>query len=178
MLEIYIDADACPVKEEIYRVAKRYGLQVHVVSNSWMRVPEQTGVALVRVDDGFDAADDWVAERAGAGDIVVTSDIPLAARCLARGARVLDGKGKEFSEGSIGSALAARELLAGLRDMGERTGGPAPLEQKDRSRFLERLDQLVHAQRRLQRRSPPPQDGPPRPPHDAAGGETTSSLPD
>ena len=148
MLDIYIDADACPVKDETYRVATRYELKVYVVSNSWMRTPDKGQVELVLVGDGFDAADDWVAEHAGDGDIVVTSDIPLAARCLACGARVLDAKGKEFKEESIGSALASRELLADLRDLGEITGGPAPLEKKDRSRFLSRLDEVVQAIRR------------------------------
>ena len=148
MLDIYLDADACPVKEETYRVAKRYDLKVFLVSNSWMRSPSEGRVELVVVDDGFDAADDWMVEHATEGDIVVTADIPLAARCLAKGARVLDAKGKEFKNDSIGSALASRELLSMLRDMGEMTGGPAPLEKKDRSRYLGRLDEIVQALRR------------------------------
>ena len=148
MLDIYVDADACPVKDETYRVAKRYDLKVFIVSNSWMRTPEDDRVELVLVDDGFDAADDWVAEHATTGDIVLTSDIPLAARCLANGARVLGPKGREFEEASIGSALATRELLAQLRDMGETTGGPRPLEKKDRSRFLHRLDEIIQMIRR------------------------------
>ncbi len=148
MLDIYVDADACPVKDEIYRVALRYDLKVYVVSNSWMHTPDKGRVQLVLVDDGFDAADDWVAERSADGDIVITADIPLAARCLAKGARVLDGKGKEFSESSIGSALAARELLSELRDMGTITGGPAAMQPRDRSRFLGRLDEIIQAIRR------------------------------
>lgn len=148
MLDIYVDADACPVKDETYRVAARYDLRVFIVSNSWMRTPEAGRVELVLVDDGFDAADDWVADRAEQGDVVITNDIPLAARCLKRGARVLGAKGKEFTDDSIGSALASRELLSQLREMGEMTGGPAPLEKKDRSRYLERLDQIIQALRR------------------------------
>jgi uncharacterized protein YaiI (UPF0178 family) len=150
LLDIYVDADACPVKEETYRVAKRYDLKVFIVSNSWMRTPEDGRVEFVRVDDGFDAADDWVAEHATTGDIVLTSDIPLAARALAKGASVLGPKGRKFDESSIGSALATRELLAQLRDMGETTGGPAPLEKKDRSRFLHKLDEIIQAIRRTQ----------------------------
>ena len=152
LLEIFIDADACPVKEEIYRVAKRYGMKVYVVSNSWMQTPEQERLEFVRVDDGFDAADDWIVEHAAAGDIVITSDIPLAARCLENGACVLGPKGNEFSEDSIGSALASRELLSQLRDMGAMTGGPAPMEKRDRSAFLQKFDQIIQAIRRNQPR--------------------------
>ena len=148
MLDIYVDADACPVKDETYRVAARYDLQVYIVSNSWMWTPDAGRVELVLVDDGLDAADDWVAERASEGDIVFTNDIPLAARCLKNGARVIGSKGKEFTDDSIGSALASRELLSQLREMGEMTGGPAPLEKKDRSRYLEKLDQVIQATRR------------------------------
>lgn len=149
MLDIFVDADACPVKDETYRVALRYALKVYVVSNTWMQTPERGQVELVLVDDGFDAADDWVAEHAGAGDIVITSDIPLAARSLEKGARVLDAKGREFTDDSIGSALARRELLSELREMGDITGGPAPFEKKDRSRFLGTIDRIIQA---LQRR--------------------------
>ena len=148
MLDIFVDADACPVKDEVYRVAKRYDLAVFLVSNSWMWTPDDGRVEFVLVDRGFDAADDWVAERAAAGDIVITTDIPLAARCLVKGARVLGPKGREITEDSIGSALASREVLAQLREMGENTGGPAPLEKKDRSQFLQRLDQVIQAIRR------------------------------
>ena len=148
VLDIYVDADACPVKEEIYRVAKRYDLRVYLVSNSWMRSPEAGRVELVLVEAGPDVADDWVAEHAEADDVVVTSDLPLAARCLEMGALVLDPKGRPFKEDSIGGALASRELLSQLRDLGEMTGGPAPLENKDRSRFLQRLDELIQRARR------------------------------
>ena len=149
MLDIYVDADACPVKEETYRVAKRYDLQVYLVSNSWMRTPEQGGVELVVVDDGFDAADDWIATHVESGDIVLTTDIPLAARCLEAGAQLINSKGREFTEEAIGEALARRELMALLRESGERTGGPAPLEKRDRSRFLQKLDEVIQSVRRL-----------------------------
>lgn len=146
MLTIYIDADACPVKDEVYRVADRYDLAVIVVSNKMMRMPNRH--RQVVVPDNIDAADDWIAARAATGDVVVTADIPLASRCLRTGARVLGFKGREFSEASIGDALATRELLEQLRQMGENTGGPAPLVKKDRSRFLSRLDEIVNAIRR------------------------------
>ena len=150
MLTIYIDADACPVKDEVYRVARRYAMPVRVVANAPLRVPADARIELV-VRPGFGSADDWIAEQAGPGDIVVTSDIPLAARCLAREARVLGPKGVPFTEGDIGSALALRDLLAGLRQGGEAPaglGGPAPMTAKDRSRFLGKLDELVTAARR------------------------------
>ena len=145
MIAIYVDADACPVKDEVYSVAARYELCVFVVANARMRVPAGMGVELVVVDSGFDAADDWIAERARGGDVVITSDIPLAARCLAVGARVLGTDGRPFSEESIGSALASRQLNAELRERGVLGGGPRALAEKDRSRFLSRLDQLVQA---------------------------------
>jgi uncharacterized protein YaiI (UPF0178 family) len=152
VLEIYVDADACPVKDETYKVAARYDLKVWLVSNSWMRSPAKGRIELVLVDDGFDAADDWIAEHASAGDVVITADIPLAARCIEGGARVIGSKGHEFSEESIGDSLARRELSALLRDMGEQTGGPAPLEKRDRSRYLGRLDEVIQAIRRTQAR--------------------------
>jgi uncharacterized protein YaiI (UPF0178 family) len=148
MLLLYVDADACPVKDETQKVADRYGWHVYYVSNTWMQTPESERAELVRVSGDFDAADDWIAERAGAGDLVITTDIPLAARCLANGARVLGPKGKEFNEDSIGSALAKRQMLAQLRESGAVTGGPAPFENKDRSAYLQALDRLIHAQRR------------------------------
>jgi uncharacterized protein YaiI (UPF0178 family) len=154
MLTVYVDADACPVKEEVYRVAGRHALRVAVVANAPLRVPANDRVELV-VRPGFGAADDWIAEQAGAGDIVVTADIPLAARCLANGARVLDSKGRAFTENDIGAALAMRDLMDGLRQGGTVTGGPAPMTPKDRSRFLSKLDEIVNAVRRAQ---------PPRPP--------------
>lgn len=149
MPTIYIDADACPVKDEVYRVAGRYDVPVRVVANAPMRVPAGPRVELV-VCKGFGAADDWIAERAGVGDIVITTDIPLAARCLAKEARVLDPKGYPFTEADIGSAMAMRDLMRGLREGGEVTGGPAPMTAKDRSRFLSKLDEAVNAVRREQ----------------------------
>ena len=147
MLTIYVDADACPVKDEVYRVARRYALPVKVVANAPLRVPADPLVELV-VRPGFGAADDWIAEQAGPGDVVVTADIPLAARCLAKGAAALDPKGRPFTENGIGSALALRELMDELRQGGALTGGPAPMTPKDRSRFLSRLDEAVNAVRR------------------------------
>jgi uncharacterized protein YaiI (UPF0178 family) len=144
MRTIYVDADACPVKGEVYRVAGRYGLRVAVVANVPLRVPAGPRVQLV-VRPGFGAADDWIAARAGPGDVVVTADIPLAARCLARGARVLGPKGRPFTEGDIGAALALRELLGGLRQGGAATGGPSAMTPGDRSRFLSGLDEMANA---------------------------------
>ena len=147
MLIIYVDADACPVKDEVYRVARRYELRVAVVANAPLRVPTDALVESV-VCPGFGAADDWIAEQAGPGDIVVTADIPLAARCLAKEARVLDPKGRPLTDNLIGSALAMRDLMDGLRQGGGVTGGPAPMTPKDRSRFLAKLDEVVNAVRR------------------------------
>jgi len=149
MLIVFVDADACPVKEEIYRVARRYEMRVAVVANAPLRVPANALVELV-VCPGFGAADDWIADRAGPRDIVVTADIPLAARCLEAGARVLDPKGRQFTDNDIGSALALRELLGELRQTGVVTGGPAPMSPKDRSRFLSKLDDAINALRRAQ----------------------------
>ena len=148
MLHLYIDADACPVKQEIYRVAERYGLPVTVVANSRMGVPDQAGVSLQVVRSDLDAADDWIAEHVEAHDIVITADIPLASRCLAKGAHVLGTTGKPFTDDNIGDALATRELLADLRITGEITGGPPPLTKKDRSTFLHQLDEMVQKVRR------------------------------
>jgi len=148
---IYIDADACPVKGEIYRVAERYGLKVFVVSNSWMNVPRQPWIEQVVVSDSFDAADNWIAERAGSGDIVVTADIPLADRSLKAGAAVIGNTGVPFTTQSIGMAMANRELLSNLRAMGEVTGGPKPMTQRDRSRFLSALDETIQRLRRGQK---------------------------
>ena len=145
MIRIYVDADACPVKDEVYRVAKRYGLAVFVVSNGRIRIPDDPAVEMVVVSGHFDAADAWIAERISGTDVAVTSDIPLASLCLAKGARVLDPKGKVFTPESIGDALANRELMAYLRDTGNITGGPPPFEPRDRSRFLQKLDDLVQA---------------------------------
>ncbi|MCB1055266.1 MAG: YaiI/YqxD family protein [Acidobacteria bacterium] len=148
MLHLYIDADACPVKQEIYRVAERYGLPVTVVANSRMGIPDQAGVSLQVVAGDLDAADDWIAEHVEAHDIVITADIPLASRCLAKGAHVLGTTGKPFTDDNIGDALATRELLADLRITGEITGGPPPLTKKDRSTFLHQLDEMVQKVRR------------------------------
>jgi len=148
VLKIYVDADACPVKEEVYRVAKRYDLNVTVVAHSWMRVPDEKRIRLQVVEAGFDAADDWIAGNVECGDIVISGDIPLAARCLERGAAVIGPSGRPFTEENIGEAMAARELLSELRQTGEVRGGPAPFAKTDRSRFLQRLDEAVHAIRR------------------------------
>jgi uncharacterized protein len=149
LLHIYIDADACPVKQETYHVAERYGLQVTLVANSWMRVPDQKWIKLVVVKDNkLDAADDWIAENVCENDIVISGDIPLASRCLKKGALVLGTTGKEFTDADIGSALATRELLAELREAGTITGGPAQFQKKDRSKFLQSLDQMVQRVRR------------------------------
>jgi hypothetical protein len=140
---IYIDADACPVKQETYHVAERYKLNVTLVANSWMRVPEKKWLKLVIVDDNLDAADDWIAENVKENDIVISGDIPLASRCLKKGALVLGTTGKEFTDSDIGNALAARELLKELREAGTITGGPAQFGKKDRSRFLQSLDEMI-----------------------------------
>ena len=143
-MPIYIDADACPVKEEVYRVARRYGIKVFVVTNAPIRVPREDLIELVVVRGGFDAADDRIVEGIAAGDIVITTDIPLADRCIRAGARVLSPKGTEFTE----DALATRALLDMLRQSGEFGGGPAPFAKADRSRFLAKLDELIHAVRK------------------------------
>lgn len=145
MPHIYVDADGCPVKEEVYRVADRYALNVTLVANSWMRTPESARITLKLVGNGMDEADDWIVEHAGAGDIVVTADIPLAARCLKKGASAVGPKGRIYTEASIGEALATREILSHLREHGTMTGGPAPFAKPDRSRFLRSLDELVQA---------------------------------
>jgi uncharacterized protein YaiI (UPF0178 family) len=145
MVILFVDADACPVKDEVYSVAARHGVRVVLVSNMRMGVPPGLDVELVVVGRGLDAADDWIAEHAEAGDVVVTADIPLAARCLAAGAQVLGADGRPFTEDSIGGALATRALKSELRERGVLSGGPRPLADKDRSRFLTRLDQMLHA---------------------------------
>ena len=148
MLHIFVDADACPVKQEVYRVASRYRLEVTLVANSWMRVPDERWLALEVVGDGFDAADDWIAEHVQPHDIVVTADILLASRCLKEGARVIGSTGKPFTEDNIGDAVATRDLLSELRGAGEITGGPPPLTKRDRSRFLQQLDEVIQSIRR------------------------------
>lgn len=153
MLDIFVDADGCPVKQEVYRVAKRYGLKVILVSNSWMRVPDEDWLERVVVGGQLDAADDWIVEHVTRGDIVISGDIPLASRCLEKGVPVLGPRGRVFTEGSIGEALANRELLTHLRDLGTMTGGPAPFEKRDRSRFLQRLDETIQDVMRTNRPS-------------------------
>jgi uncharacterized protein YaiI (UPF0178 family) len=145
---IYVDADACPVKAEVCRVAERYDLEVILVAHSRMRVPGGKKTVLRVVEEGFDAADDWIVDHVENLDIVVCGDIPLAARCLEKGARVIGPTGKPFTEDNIGEAVASRALLSELRDLGEVTGGPPPFRKKDRSRFLQELDKMIHAIRR------------------------------
>ena len=148
LLQIFVDADACPVKQEIYRVAKRCGLPVTLVANSWMRIPPDPSITLQIVSATQDSADDWIAGHAGPRDIVVTADIPLANRCLKEGARVISTTGKPFTEDNIGPSVAMRELLSDLREAGTITGGPPPLTQRDRSFFLQKLDDAIQAVRR------------------------------
>ncbi|MBN1580619.1 MAG: YaiI/YqxD family protein [Anaerolineae bacterium] len=149
MLDIYVDADGCPVKDEIYRVAARYDLDVILVANAWMRVPERDSIGLIVVDQAFDAADDWIVEHATENDIVITDDIPLAARCLKTGAQALSPRGRVFTGSNIGSALATRDFLAHLRELGTMGGGPAPFAKQDRSQFLQRLDEIIQTIKRL-----------------------------
>ncbi len=156
MLHIFVDADACPVKQEVYRVASRYRLDVTLVANSWMRVPNERWIALEVVENGFDAADDWIIEHVQPHDIVVTADIPLASRCLKEGARVIGTTGKPFTEDNIGEAIATRDLLSELRVGGELTGGPPPQTKRDRSRFLQHLDNVIQSIRRKHPFNPPP----------------------
>ena len=148
MLHIYVDADACPVKDEIYKVAKRYELPVTLVANSYMRYPGGDGVKLVVVDKGLDEADDLIVELVEPDDIVITGDIPLAARCIDKGACVLGHKGRPFTAENVGDALASRQLLKQLREQGVMGGGPPPFDKKDRSLFLQQLDQMVNSIRR------------------------------
>jgi uncharacterized protein YaiI (UPF0178 family) len=149
--EIFIDADACPVKDEVYRVAARYGLKTWVVCNSFMLTPPSARIERVIVAAGPDVADDWIAERARAGDIVVTNDIPLAERALAKGAAAIAPNGRAFTGDSIGAAIAQRALMEQLRSTGEFTGGPRPFARNDRSRFLQALDEAVNRSLRARR---------------------------
>jgi uncharacterized protein YaiI (UPF0178 family) len=151
-IKIYVDADACPVKEEVYKVAGRYGLQSFVIANSYMQIPASPLITRIIVDTGPDVADDWIAEHVLAGDIVVTSDIPLAARVLAREAHALAPYGREFTQDSIGSDLAQRSLMEHIRSTGETTGGPPPFSPAIRSRFLQSLDRIIMREKR--KRSP------------------------
>ena len=145
VIQIYVDADACPVKAEVLRVATRHEMPVHMVSNSWMRLEQSPLINRVVVAEGPDAADDWIAEHIGPTDIAVTADIPLAARCLKAGAKVVGPTGKPFTDASIGVALAMRELQSHLRETGESRGFNPEFNPKDRSRFLEAMDQAVQA---------------------------------
>ena len=150
-LQIWVDGDACPVKDEVYRVAARYGLSVAVVSNAFVNTPREPWIERVLVDAGPDVADDWIAERAGPGDIVITSDIPLADRCLKAGAQALKPNGQAFTPDSIGSALAGRLVGEHLRSIGVATSGPPPFGPRDRSAFLQALDRAVVMARRVPR---------------------------
>jgi uncharacterized protein YaiI (UPF0178 family) len=151
MLELYVDADGCPVKDEVYRVADRYGLRVWVVANAWLRVPEGPLVTRVTVSEGLDRADDWIAGRIGPGDVAITADVPLAARCVERGARVVTPDGRPFTAETVCSALATRNLMTALREAGEIRGGGRPFTRQDRSRFLGALDAALQAIKRAAR---------------------------
>ena len=137
---VFVDADACPVKAEIYKVAERHSVSVVLVANSYMAVPRDADVKLIVVGKRFDEADDWIAERAGASSVVITADIPLASRCVASGAQVISSTGRVFTENSIGNVLATRNLMQDLREAGTITTGPKPFSPKDRSAFLSALD--------------------------------------
>jgi len=147
-IQIYIDADGCPVKDETYKVAERYQIKVFVVANKYLNVPLSQQIEMCVAPGTFDAVDDWIFERVTSHDIVVTADILLAERCVKKGARVLGPKGDEFTEDNVGSAVANRELMQNLRHMGEMRGGPKPMDKKDRSRFLGKLDQIIQSLKR------------------------------
>lgn len=155
-MPIYIDADACAVKNEIYKVALRLNAPVFVVANAYLQAPRHPLIKVIAVDAGPDVADDWIAERAQVGDVVITSDLPLADRALKAGAIVLSQTGKEFTLASIGAALAQRQIMEHLRSMGEGGGGPAPFSAADRSRFLSALDAAMHKAARMPRPQPKP----------------------
>jgi uncharacterized protein YaiI (UPF0178 family) len=150
-IEIFIDADACPVKDEVYRVARRYGLKTHVVANAFIFVPTDPLIARVVVEPGPDVADDWIARRAAAGDVVITGDIPLAERALKAGAAAIAPNGRAFTVDSIGAAMAGRAIMEQIRSTGEAGGGPAPFDRRDRSRFLQALDEAIVRQTRRRR---------------------------
>ena len=145
MIEIFVDADACPVKEEVYSVSTRHGLPVVLVANMRLHVPEGIGVEMVVVDKGADVADDWIADNIQPCDICITADLPLAARCLEAGASALGTDGRPFNEDMIGGALATRGIKQELREMGVMSGGPSGITKHDRSRFMQQLDQMVVA---------------------------------
>lgn len=173
-MPIYVDGDGCPVKEEVYRVARRHEVRVFVVANATLRVPPEPLIEMVLVKGGFDAADDWIAVRASSADVVITTDIPLAERCLKRGARVLGPKGHAFSEDSIGEAMATRALFDMLRQSGQMTGGPSAFAKADRSRFLSKLDEVLHAIRR-ETRGRSPGDATQSPPETAADADDSGT---
>ena len=147
-IEIFIDADACPVKDEIYKVAQRYGLKTWVVSNAFMMIPKSSMIERVIVDAGPDVADDWIAEHVAPGDVVVTNDIPLAERVLQAQGHAVTPNGKPFTADSIGQAIANRALMEQLRSTGDILGGPKPFDRNDRSRFLQALDEIIQKERR------------------------------
>ena len=150
MLRIFVDADSCPVKDEVYRVAKRYGIEVTLVAATWLRVPSEPWIHLevVKETGELDVADDWIVEQIGPGDIVISEDILLAARCLEKDARALSPRGRVFTPESIGEAVATRGLMADLREAGAITGGQSPFDKSDRSTFLQRLDQIINVVKR------------------------------
>jgi uncharacterized protein len=148
MIQIYIDADGCPVKDETYKVAERYGIKVSVVANKYLNIPVSPLIEMQVAPSGFDAVDDWIADRVTDRDIVITADILLAERCLKKSARVLGPKGEEFTEDNIGMSVANRGFSESLRQMGAIRGGPAPMDKKARSAFLGKLDQIIQALRR------------------------------
>lgn len=154
-MKIYVDADACPVKEQIYRVAARYELPVVVVANTHLRVPDQEGVESVHVPGGIEVVDDWIAEQVAAGDIVTTADILLAGRVVDRGAVCIDFRGKEYTADALGGLLATREVAQYLRGSGVYSGGPPALTPRDRGRFAGKLDEVVNRLLRAARRSAP-----------------------
>lgn len=154
-IKIYIDADACAVKEETYKVAIRYGLHVYVVSNSYMQIPASPLITRVLVGAGADVADDWIVEHVDDGDVVITGDIPLAARVLLKKGHAIAPYGRPFTEESIGLALAQRSLMEHVRSTGEITGGPPPFSPQNRSRFLQVLDQTIVRESRKQSQSAP-----------------------
>jgi uncharacterized protein YaiI (UPF0178 family) len=151
-IRLFVDADACPVKEEIYRVAQRHDLQVHVVAAGFIRVPQHPRIERIAAGVGTDAADNWIADRVQPGDIVITADIPLASRCIKAGAHAIAPTGRQFTEDSIGMALAVRNLMTDLRSAGDQTSGPRPFSPRDRSAFLSALDQTVRRSRRAMQR--------------------------
>jgi uncharacterized protein len=154
VLNLFVDADGCAVKDEVYRVAERLQLRVILVANKRLLHPPDPRIEMITVPGGLDVADDWIAENIGLGDIAITSDIPLAARCLQKGARVLGPKGHEFTEDSIGDSLATRELMSHLRGIGQMTGGPSAMTKKDRSNFLSSLDRVIQQIRQKHSQKP------------------------